>query len=124
MPVILMLLMSSVLAVFYYHDKNVVNGAAYEAAVVGAGKLTLDEETDSDEIIALCRERLRGKCILFSGVHVEAQVGKDEVIVTAMARRKNFQLNIEQSAPVTRPEKQIRMIQNAKGVLDGAQNNN
>ena len=123
MPIILMLLMSSMLAVFYYHDKNVLNGAAYEVAVVGAGKVTFDEETDSDEIIALCRERLRGKCILFAGVQVDAQIGKDEVIVTAKATRKKFQLNIEQSAPVTRPEKQIRMIQNAKGVFDGTQNN-
>ena len=123
LPVILMILMSSMLAVFYYHDKNILNGAAYEAAFAGAGKVTFDDETDASEIIALCRERLRGKCILFSGVDVEAQISREEVIVTAKARKRMFKLNIEKRAPVTKPEKQIRIIQNAKGVLDGEKNN-
>ena len=124
MPVILMILLSSVLAVFYYHDKNIINGAAYEAAVVATGKAALDMEIDSDEIIALCRECLRGKCILFSGTDVDAEINGEEVIVTVRARRKKFRLNIEQRAPVTRPEKQIRRIQNAKEALDGTKNNN
>ena len=122
MPVILMILISSVLAVFDYHDKNIVNGAAYEAAFVGAGKVTLDEETNPDEIIALCQERLRGKCILFSGIDVDAQIEEDEVLVTAKARRKMFGIHIEKRAPVTEPEQRIRKIQNAKEVFDGAKN--
>ena len=30
MPMILFLIMGCILAVFYYHDKNILSGAAYE----------------------------------------------------------------------------------------------
>ena len=39
MPIILLLIMSSILAAFYFHDKNVLAGAAYETAVVGSTKI-------------------------------------------------------------------------------------
>ena len=32
-PMILFLIMSCILAVFYYHDKNILSGAAYEIEV-------------------------------------------------------------------------------------------
>ena len=38
MPMILFLIMGCILAVFYYHDKNILSGAAYETAVVGSTK--------------------------------------------------------------------------------------
>ncbi|MBP3469913.1 MAG: pilus assembly protein, partial [Lachnospiraceae bacterium] len=38
MPMILFLILSCILAVFYYHDKNIISGAAYETAVVGSTK--------------------------------------------------------------------------------------
>ena len=38
MPIILFLVMGCVLACFYYHDKNIIAGAAYETAVVGSTK--------------------------------------------------------------------------------------
>ena len=43
MPLILLLLMSSILAVFYFHDKNILAGAAYETAAV-AGTRAREEE--------------------------------------------------------------------------------
>ena len=38
MPMILFLILSCILAVFYYHDKNIISGVAYETAVVGSTK--------------------------------------------------------------------------------------
>lgn len=38
MPIIMLLVMSSIYAFFYYHDKNIIAGAAYETAVVGSNK--------------------------------------------------------------------------------------
>lgn len=35
MPIILFLIMGCILSVFYYHDKIILSGAAYETAVVG-----------------------------------------------------------------------------------------
>ena len=37
-PIIMLLVMSSIYAFFYYHDKNIIAGAAYETAVVGSNK--------------------------------------------------------------------------------------
>ena len=34
----MLLVMSSIYAFFYYHDKNIIAGAAYETAVVGSNK--------------------------------------------------------------------------------------
>ena len=37
-PIIMLLVMSSIYAFFYYHDKNIIAGAAYETAIVGSNK--------------------------------------------------------------------------------------
>ena len=36
MPMVLFLIMGCILTAFYYHDKNILSGAAYETAVVGS----------------------------------------------------------------------------------------
>ena len=38
MPMVLFLIMGCILTAFYYHDKNILSGAAYETAVVGSTK--------------------------------------------------------------------------------------
>ena len=43
MPIIMLLVMSSIYAFFYYHDKNIIAGAAYETAVVGSNTVEGDE---------------------------------------------------------------------------------
>ena len=50
MPIIMLLIMSSIYAFFYYHDKNIIAGAAYETAVVGSNKAR--EKPDSQTIEA------------------------------------------------------------------------
>ena len=39
MPMIMFLIMGCILTVFYYHDKNVLSGAAYETAVAGSTRM-------------------------------------------------------------------------------------
>ncbi len=46
MPVIFLVFVSAIYMVFYLHDKNIVIGAAYETAIVGAQKLQVDEDKD------------------------------------------------------------------------------
>ena len=48
MPLILLLLMSSILAVFYFHDKNILAGAAYETAAVAGTRAREEEGADAD----------------------------------------------------------------------------
>lgn len=78
MPMILFLIMGCILAVFYYHDKNILSGAAYETAVAGSTKAREKGGVTKEELEQLLQDRVRGKCILFSRVQAAATVGKDE----------------------------------------------
>ena len=93
MPIIMLLVMSSIYAFFYYHDKNIIAGAAYETAVVGSNKArektgsqtgTGDKSgTDAAELETLFQSRVNGKCILLSTIQGQVTVEGDEVCVRA-----------------------------------------
>ena len=98
MPMILFLVMGCVLACFYYHDKNIIAGAAYETAVVGSTKAREKDGIQEAELKALFQERVGKKCILFP----------------AVAKRRKMSLAVESRAAVTEPERYIRDIRRIK----------
>lgn len=108
MPVILFLIMGCILAAFYYHDKNVLSGAAYETAVVGSTKMHRKKGLGAEELETLFNQRVKGKCILFTGPAVTVSVKEDEIEITVMAERNGMKLSIVKRAAVTEPEKHIR----------------
>ncbi len=114
MPMILFLIMGCILAVFYYHDKNILSGAAYETAVAGSTKAREKGGVTKEELEQLLQDRVRGKCILFSGVQAAATVGKDEIEVTAAASGKGMKVSVSKRAAVTDPEKYIRNMRRLK----------
>ena len=99
MPMILFLVMGCVLACFYYHDKNIIAGAAYETAVVGSTKAREKDGIQEAELKALFQERVGKKYILFPG---------------AVAKRRKMSLAVESRAAVTEPERYIRDIRRIK----------
>ena len=111
---LLFLVMGCVLACFYYHDKNIIAGAAYETAVTGSTKVREKDGISESELNALFKERVGRKCILFSRIRVQSSVGKDEIKVQAAARRKKIAISVESRAAVTEPEKYIRDIRRIK----------
>lgn len=123
MPLILLMLMSSILAVFYFHDKNILAGAAYETAVVGSTKMREREKTDAEELAVLCKERIAGKCILFGASDIQVAVGEKEIIVEVSAQKGKFKVSVIKKAAVTAPEKFIRNMRRVKEIGDGAKNN-
>ena len=92
-PIIMLLVMSSIYAFFYYHDKNIIAGAAYETAVVGSNKAREKPDsqtgsgdrsgTDVAELETLFQSRVNGKCILLSTIQGQVTVEEDEVCVRA-----------------------------------------
>lgn len=56
-PIILMVFMASVYIIFYFHDKNILSGAAYETAVVGSERKSYKKE----ELEAYFRRNRKGK---------------------------------------------------------------
>ena len=105
MPMILFLVMGCVLACFYYHDKNIIAGAAYETAVVGSTKAREKDGIQEAELKALFQGRVGKKCILFPG---------EEIRVSAVAKRRKMSLAVESRAAVTEPERYIRDIRRIK----------
>lgn len=114
MPMILFLVMGCVLACFYYHDKNIIVGAAYETAVVGSTKAREKDGIQEAELKALFQERVGKKCILFPGAVAVCSVSKEEIRVSAVAKRRKMSLAVESRAAVTEPERYIRDIRRIK----------
>lgn len=107
MPMILFLILGCILALFYYHDKNLISGAAYETAVVGSTKAREKEGVKAGELETLFAQRIRGKCILFVAPSASVSVG-EEVRVAVSASHGAMRLSVEKAAAVTEPEKHIR----------------
>lgn len=114
MPMILLLIMGCILAVFYYHDKNILSGAAYETAVTGSTKARAKDGVREGELEQLFQERIKGKCILFPGAQAAVSVGEDEIEVTAAASRRGMKVSVSKRAAVTEPEKYIRNMRRLK----------
>lgn len=123
MPMVLFLIMGCILAVFYYHDKNVISGAAYETAVVGSTRMRERDGIDEGELEALYAERIEGKCILFAGSSTQVRVGEKEIEVKVTAQKGRFRLSVLKKSAVTDPERYIRDRQRIKEVIDGATDN-
>ncbi|RGU90455.1 pilus assembly protein [Clostridium sp. AF15-17LB] len=108
MPVILLLVMQCITAAFYFHDKNIISGAAYETAVVGSTKARKEGGTEEGELRELFQERIGGKCILFPGADACISISETAVVVTASASVKRMGLSVIRKARITEPEKYIR----------------
>ena len=107
MPMILFLIMGCILAAFYYHDKLILTGAAYETAVAGSTKAR-----EKDGVKA--GQRVKGKCILASNAQANVKVRKDEIEVNAIASYGQMKISVVTKAAVTEPEKHIRDMQRLK----------
>ena len=114
MPMILFLIMGCIRISFYYHDKNIIAGAAYETAVVGSTKAREKDGIQEAELKALFQGRVGKKCILFPGAVAVCSVSKEEIRVSAVAKRRKMSLAVESRAAVTEPERYIRDIRRIK----------
>ena len=122
MPIILMLIMSMILAAFYFHDKNILTGAAYETVVVGSTKMREKDKVTGGELEKLFRERADGKCILFSRVSATVSISEEEVQVDVSAKKGKVALSVVKKAAVTEPEKHIRDIRRIKEIAGSVGN--
>lgn len=105
--------------VFYYHDKNILMGTAYEAAVVHSQKkrspeaCTIAETEQSFEIAA------RKRMLLFSAVNLTIEETDQKITVQGIAWKGKMKISVSQSAAVTEPEKFIRNMRKAGIHEDG-----
>ena len=76
-PIILMVFLLTIYSVFYYHDKNILIGAASETAVLGAQMERKPDEKGQTDLETFFQDRIHGKLILFSGAQVDVSTSSD-----------------------------------------------
>ena len=120
MPLVLMVWMLVIFGLFYYHDKTILMGAAYETVIVGSEILYGMEEFPQEEMENYFRERIRGKLMFYGQVSVNVYEEQQRIIAKASASAKGMELQASGSAVITEPEKQIRRLKAGKKKLEGA----
>ena len=70
-----------IMALFYYHDKNILTGTTYETAVIAGRKQKRESPFSEEEVKQLWRERISGKMILFRKAEVEIRCHKEYVSI-------------------------------------------
>lgn len=107
-PFILLVIVLTIYATFYYHDKNILLGAAAETAIVMAQSERTQNENGQTDIQNFFQERISGKLIFFANPEVDTEVSGDKTKVTVCAARGRMKMKVEQQAVITETEKLIR----------------
>ncbi|MCI9441688.1 MAG: pilus assembly protein [Ruminococcus sp.] len=113
-PIVLLIFLFVIYTIFYYHDKNILIGAASETAVTGAQMERRPDKKSQVDMEEFYQQRIGGKLIFFSGTQVSVNISKKWVEIEAFASRRKMQIHIIQRAAITEPEKAIRR----KRILD------
>ena len=121
MPVILLTWMLVIFALFYYHDKNIIAGAAYETAIVGSEQVQQGLEIDADRLYQYYKERIGRKMLFFPYATAEIAIEEKQIKVIGSAYSKGLKIEIEESAAVISPEKKLRKIEMIKNGLEEIQ---
>lgn len=93
---------------FYYHDKDILQGAAYETAVAGREKCYTEAGMNEEELVVFGKERIAGKLIYFQEPDVEAMEDKDAVTVTTQVKKGPVRIKVTGRANITEPEEFMR----------------
>lgn len=107
LPSIILIFLLVVYTVFYYHDKNILNGVAGEVAVVGA-QAVREKGKEEPDLQSLLKERVSGKLVLLRLTKVEAAKSKTKVEVSAYAAKRWMRVMVVQRAAISKPEEKIR----------------
>lgn len=111
MPVVLMVFTAIVYMTFYFHDKNIIQGTAYETAVIVSQRARTEEEVSGEEVFM---ERLGRKLVFFSSVVTIVESDEKEIVVKAEASRLGMKIETRQKMKIVEAEKNIRDIRRVK----------
>ena len=120
MPLVLMVWVMVIFMLFFYHDKSVVVGAAYEASVVGSELWMQKDDYRSAKIENYFKERIDGKLLFFENIDVKVFVYDTKVLLRAAASKYIMSFEIEAQATITEPENVIRQMNIMDEIIEGA----
>ncbi len=107
MSAALLCLMLIMFTGFYFHDVNILAGAACESAQV-AGEWERMEESKSAEVYF--QKRIQGKMLYFSSAGCTVDRSGKDIIVKARASSARMKAAVSASARMDVPEKDIRRL--------------
>lgn len=108
MPIFLGMFLLIMNAVFYYHDKAVINGAAGETAILGVqAERRKNIQYDPEKFFM---ERIKGKLICMTDTDVDILKENDGITVTASAQKAFMKIEVSQKALIVKPEEKIRRM--------------
>lgn len=115
MPLFFLMFILVMRMTFYFHDKTVLYGAAYETAAKG---VEISREDGGDfSLEDYFQKRLGRKMIYFGRAGKEITVSEEEIRVEAKASRRRMGISVRVTMPVTEPERKIRKIQGLKNMI-------
>ena len=119
MPLVLLVWISVIFFLFYYHDKNIISGVTYETAVVGSDLYHRDEKIDEQLLTTYFKKRIDNKLLFFSDADPKIQVRDDKIYVSVNVDEKKMKLSIKSRAEFSVPEKEVRKIRVWKERIEG-----
>ena len=118
MGVVMVMWVFILYGLFYYYDKLILSGAAYETAAVGSELIHEEEKIEELVLEKYLQERIRGKMIFMPYARANVIVKRDEIVVEAKAESKGLKLVVVRRMAVTTPEQKIRAIRTAKEMIE------
>lgn len=107
LPLIIFMILFTIYIVFYYHDKNILLGAAAETAVLAA-QAERQQGEEGPDLQSFYRERAAEKLIWLRLTGVEVDLDDEWVRVTARAGKGRMRIEAVQKTKIPKPEKKIR----------------
>lgn len=111
MPLILLIWVSCIYALFYYHDKRIISGTAYEAAVVGREQYYLEERLQEGIVESYFQDRIKGKLLFYRTVNFEEEVKGKYLEIRCEAKQKGMEIKMERRISLNIVEPELRMRQ-------------
>lgn len=115
-PIIMLWVMLWIFALFLYHDKNILKGAAYETVAVSCEERRIKDVKEAYETEQYFDSRISGKLMLFSKVHAQAVWEEDILYLEVKARKGFLHVKVKARMHYTQPEKEIRKFRMLKEV--------
>lgn len=108
-PLFLWMFVMIMHAVFYYHDKAVINGTAAETAVLGSQAVR--RQTAAYDLEGFFRQRTDGKLIFLTDTDVAVEKTEDQVTVSVSASKSLMKVNVSHTSLIVKPEERIRWME-------------
>ena len=118
MGVVMFMWVLIIYGLFYYYDKLILSGAAYETAAVGSELIHEEEKIEELVLEKYFQERIRGKMIFMPYARVNVKVKRNEIVIEAKAASKGLKLVVVRRMAITSPEQKIRAIRTAKEIIE------